>query len=150
VWQTGSKPIAVYKDEDGNITKRSAICPHMKGVVCWNKAERTWDCPVHGSRFSAQGVCVDGPSKANLGPAEGWNESDHAAKANLGPANEWNESGHRAKASPGPGNEWNESHHTAKANVGPANEWNESHRTAKGSPGPANAWNEHDHRAKKA
>jgi glycine/D-amino acid oxidase-like deaminating enzyme/nitrite reductase/ring-hydroxylating ferredoxin subunit len=81
---TGDKPIAVYKDETGNVTRRSAICPHMKGVVCWNKSERSWDCPVHGSRFSPQGVCVDGPSKANLGPADETSigtESDHAAKA---------------------------------------------------------------------
>jgi Rieske Fe-S protein len=59
-------PVAVYKDEQGNVTKMSAICPHMKGVVCWNPAEKSFDCPVHGSRFSTTGVCVNGPSKSNL------------------------------------------------------------------------------------
>ncbi|KAK1580363.1 FAD dependent oxidoreductase [Colletotrichum navitas] len=63
-----SKPVAVYKDENGNVTKVSALCPHMKGVVCWNSVEKSWDCPVHGSRFSAEGVCVEGPSKGNLEP----------------------------------------------------------------------------------
>ncbi|GKT60184.1 FAD dependent oxidoreductase [Colletotrichum tofieldiae] len=63
-----SKPIAVYKDENGKVTKVSAICPHMKGVVCWNSVEKSWDCPVHGSRFSTEGVCVEGPSKGNLEP----------------------------------------------------------------------------------
>lgn len=66
---TTSLPIAVYKDDQGNVTKLSALCPHLKGVVCWNKAEKSWDCPNHGSRFSPQGLCVDGPSKGNLPPA---------------------------------------------------------------------------------
>ncbi|KAM7214637.1 FAD dependent oxidoreductase domain containing protein [Rhypophila decipiens] len=65
-----SKPMAVYKDENGNVTKFSAICPHLKGVVCWNAAEKSFDCPVHGSRFSKEGVCVIGPAKANLSPAD--------------------------------------------------------------------------------
>ncbi|KFA70547.1 hypothetical protein S40285_08376 [Stachybotrys chlorohalonatus IBT 40285] len=59
-------PVAVYKDEQGNVTKMSAVCPHLKGVVCWNPAEKSFDCPVHGSRFSTTGVCVNGPSKGNL------------------------------------------------------------------------------------
>ncbi|KUI68572.1 Putative Rieske 2Fe-2S iron-sulfur protein YhfW [Cytospora mali] len=62
-------PIAVYKDEDGKVTKTSALCPHLKGVVCWNQAEKSFDCPIHGSRFSPQGLCVNGPSKSNLPPA---------------------------------------------------------------------------------
>ncbi|KAL0942700.1 FAD dependent oxidoreductase [Colletotrichum truncatum] len=65
-----SKPIAVYKDESGKVTKVSALCPHMKGVVCWNGVEKSWDCPVHGSRFSKDGLCVEGPSKGNLEPVK--------------------------------------------------------------------------------
>lgn len=65
-----SKPIAVYKDESGNVTQYSALCPHLKGVICWNGVEKSWDCPVHGSRFSKEGVCVEGPAKANLSPAD--------------------------------------------------------------------------------
>ncbi|KAI1818562.1 FAD dependent oxidoreductase [Poronia punctata] len=64
-----SKPIAVYKDENGQVTKMSALCPHMQGVVCWNPVEKSWDCPVHGSRFGEKGLCVQGPAKANLPPA---------------------------------------------------------------------------------
>ncbi|KAI0127649.1 FAD dependent oxidoreductase [Xylariales sp. AK1849] len=63
---TASKPLAIYKDENGQITKLSAFCPHMQGVVCWNQSEKSWDCPVHGSRFSAKGLCVMGPAKGNL------------------------------------------------------------------------------------
>jgi glycine/D-amino acid oxidase-like deaminating enzyme/nitrite reductase/ring-hydroxylating ferredoxin subunit len=65
-----SKPIAVYKDENGNVKKFSALCPHLHGVVCWNSTEKSWDCPVHGSRFSKDGVQIIGPSKAGLGPVD--------------------------------------------------------------------------------
>jgi glycine/D-amino acid oxidase-like deaminating enzyme/nitrite reductase/ring-hydroxylating ferredoxin subunit len=65
-----SKPLAVYKDEGGQIHKFSALCPHLKGVVCWNTAEKSWDCPVHGSRFSKDGVQLCGPAKAGLAPAD--------------------------------------------------------------------------------
>jgi len=63
-----NKPLAVYKDEGGQIHKFSALCPHMKGVVCWNSAEKSWDCPVHGSRFSKDGVQLCGPAKMGLNP----------------------------------------------------------------------------------
>lgn len=42
----------------------------MKGIICWNAAEKTFDCPVHGSRFSSEGICVNGPAKANLSPID--------------------------------------------------------------------------------
>ena len=64
------KPLAVYKDEGGEVHRFSALCPHLQGVVCWNDAEKSWDCPVHGSRFSKDGVCVMGPAKAGLVPAD--------------------------------------------------------------------------------
>lgn len=69
------KPLAVYKDEQGGVHKFSALCPHLKGVVCWNKAEKSWDCPVHGSRFSREGVQIIGPAKAGLTPADESGES---------------------------------------------------------------------------
>ncbi|EMC93179.1 hypothetical protein BAUCODRAFT_150541 [Baudoinia panamericana UAMH 10762] len=59
-------PMAVYKDDEGKVHKFSALCPHLKGVVCWNRSEKSWDCPVHGSRFSKDGICVMGPSKGGL------------------------------------------------------------------------------------
>lgn len=66
-------PVAVYKDEGGKTHEYSAVCPHMKGVVCWNPAEKSWDCPVHGSRFSKEGICLNGPAMSNLAPVnEAW------------------------------------------------------------------------------
>lgn len=67
---TTKTPMAVYKDDEGGVHKFSALCPHLKGVVCWNRSEKSWDCPVHGSRFSKDGICVMGPSKGNLPPAD--------------------------------------------------------------------------------
>jgi len=64
------KPTAIYKDDAGKTHSFSALCPHMKGVVCWNRTEKSWDCPVHGSRFSKDGVCVIGPAKGNLEPMD--------------------------------------------------------------------------------
>ncbi len=53
---------AVYKNEGGAASIVSAICPHMGCVVHWNSAERSWDCPCHGSRFSTDGEVLEGPA----------------------------------------------------------------------------------------
>ncbi|UDD55865.1 hypothetical protein AFCA_003450 [Aspergillus flavus] len=70
-----SAPMAVYKDEGGQTHRFSAICPHMKAVLSWNAAEKSWDCPVHGSRFSCDGVCVEGPAKSNLTPLDDFSKT---------------------------------------------------------------------------
>jgi glycine/D-amino acid oxidase-like deaminating enzyme/nitrite reductase/ring-hydroxylating ferredoxin subunit len=66
IMNIGSDKMAVYKDTNGKIFKYSAICPHLKCVVEWNKAERTWDCPCHGSRFDAKGNVINGPALKGL------------------------------------------------------------------------------------
>ena len=63
--RNGTK-VAVFRDESGATTLRSAICTHMGCVVAWNTAERTWDCPCHGSRFKPNGDVISGPAEAPL------------------------------------------------------------------------------------
>ena len=62
----GVGKVAVYRDEGGNVHKRSAVCPHLGCVVAWNSSEQTWDCPCHGSRFSAEGRVYQGPANSDL------------------------------------------------------------------------------------
>ncbi len=59
---------AVYKNNRGEVTILSPICPHMGCTVHWNKAEKTWDCPCHGSRFDKKGEVIEGPSWKGLEP----------------------------------------------------------------------------------
>jgi glycine/D-amino acid oxidase-like deaminating enzyme/nitrite reductase/ring-hydroxylating ferredoxin subunit len=62
--------MAVYRDARGAVTKKSAICTHMGCHVGWNEAERTWDCPCHGSRFKTDGTVIAGPAESPLGDAD--------------------------------------------------------------------------------
>jgi glycine/D-amino acid oxidase-like deaminating enzyme/nitrite reductase/ring-hydroxylating ferredoxin subunit len=62
----GLDKIAVYKDADGTVHTCSGICPHMGGVLQWNNDEKTFDCPLHGSRFTAYGEVINGPANCGL------------------------------------------------------------------------------------
>jgi nitrite reductase/ring-hydroxylating ferredoxin subunit len=64
----GLRKIAAYRDESGALIELSAACPHLGGVVRWNAAEKTWDCPCHGSRFSCMGGVINGPALSGLEP----------------------------------------------------------------------------------
>lgn len=62
----GKGKLAVYRDAAGQFHTRSAICPHLGGVVRWNPAEKSWDCPCHGSRFDCYGKVLHGPAIRSL------------------------------------------------------------------------------------
>lgn len=66
----GLSLVACYRDPTGIVHECSAACPHLGGVVQWNSAEHTWDCPCHGSRFDAFGKVINGPAVSPLSPAE--------------------------------------------------------------------------------
>lgn len=66
VIREGLHKLAVYRDEAGHFHRLSAVCPHLKCVVHWNSAERSWDCPCHGSRFNRFGEVINGPAVAGL------------------------------------------------------------------------------------
>jgi Rieske Fe-S protein len=61
--------LAVYRDPAGFCHARSAKCTHLGGVVQWNPAESSWDCPCHGSRFDAEGKVIAGPANDDLAEA---------------------------------------------------------------------------------
>ncbi len=60
------KKVAVYRDDSGELHSVSPVCTHMKCDVAWNDAERTWDCPCHGSRFTPDGDVLNGPAREPL------------------------------------------------------------------------------------
>lgn len=67
---SGEAKIAVYRDRKGNLVTLSAKCTHMGCTVKWNPAERTWDCPCHGSRYRPTGEVVNGPATKPLEKAD--------------------------------------------------------------------------------
>jgi nitrite reductase/ring-hydroxylating ferredoxin subunit len=66
ILRRGLKKWAVYRDEGGHLHECSAVCPHLEGIVAWNAAEATWDCPCHGSRFDRFGKVIQGPAISDL------------------------------------------------------------------------------------
>jgi glycine/D-amino acid oxidase-like deaminating enzyme/nitrite reductase/ring-hydroxylating ferredoxin subunit len=62
VMNLGRGKIAVWKGNDGKPHAVSASCTHEGCTVTWNNADRTWDCPCHGSIFSAAGSVIHGPA----------------------------------------------------------------------------------------
>jgi glycine/D-amino acid oxidase-like deaminating enzyme/nitrite reductase/ring-hydroxylating ferredoxin subunit len=53
---------AVYRDPNGVVHGVSARCTHLGCLVRFNAAERSWDCPCHGSRFDVDGSVLEGPA----------------------------------------------------------------------------------------
>jgi glycine/D-amino acid oxidase-like deaminating enzyme/nitrite reductase/ring-hydroxylating ferredoxin subunit len=66
ILRRGLTKVAAYRDESGLLHEHSAICNHLGCIVHWNSAEKTWDCPCHGSRFDKLGVVINGPANQNL------------------------------------------------------------------------------------
>ncbi|MFJ8670293.1 FAD-dependent oxidoreductase [Streptomyces sp. NPDC093600] len=62
VLRVAGRPCAVYREESGSLHSVSAVCTHMGCLVAFNPAERTWECPCHGSRFGVDGEVIQGPA----------------------------------------------------------------------------------------
>lgn len=61
----GGLPVGVSTVE-GVTRAVDAVCPHLGGVLAWNDADCTWDCPLHASRFTAEGTRIEGPALHDL------------------------------------------------------------------------------------
>lgn len=71
VLRRGVTKVAAYRDEEGALHERSAVCTHLGCVVAWNSFEKSWDCPCHGSRFHREdGHVVNGPAISGLAEAK--------------------------------------------------------------------------------
>ena len=64
--RVGAKKVAAYRDPQGTMHLMSPVCPHLGCYVHWNEAEKSWDCPCHGSRFTCEGKVIEGPALKNL------------------------------------------------------------------------------------
>jgi glycine/D-amino acid oxidase-like deaminating enzyme/nitrite reductase/ring-hydroxylating ferredoxin subunit len=63
--------VAASRDADGTVHAVSPVCTHLGCRVAWNRAERSWDCPCHGSRFGPDGRVLQGPAVRPLAPRAG-------------------------------------------------------------------------------
>jgi glycine/D-amino acid oxidase-like deaminating enzyme/nitrite reductase/ring-hydroxylating ferredoxin subunit len=70
IMRHGLSKIAVYRDESGQLHRRSATCTHAGCVVHWNPFEKCWDCPCHGSHFAPDGTAINGPAVEPLADVE--------------------------------------------------------------------------------
>lgn len=61
----GKKPVG-ETIIDGRPCQVSLVCPHMGAILAWNDSEESWDCPLHGSRFEADGTLIEGPATTDL------------------------------------------------------------------------------------
>ena len=62
VVQGDGERVGAYRDEGGRLHAVSLVCTHLGCHVSWNPAERSWDCPCHGSRFGVDGEVLQGPA----------------------------------------------------------------------------------------
>lgn len=66
VVELGGQKTAVYKDEQGSVTKLSPVCTHLGCIVEWEDDSKHWICPCHLSKFEATGERIEGPARKDL------------------------------------------------------------------------------------
>ncbi|MDQ2678556.1 MAG: FAD-dependent oxidoreductase [Actinomycetota bacterium] len=64
--EVDGEKLAAHRDDAGALHLVSARCTHLGCLVAWNAAERSWDCPCHGSRFDCDGAVLTGPATLDL------------------------------------------------------------------------------------
>src|SRR5699024_6103380 len=62
VYKSDGERIGVFKDDEGKLHFVDTTCTHMGCELNWNSAEKSWDCPCHGSRFTYGGDIIQGPA----------------------------------------------------------------------------------------
>jgi glycine/D-amino acid oxidase-like deaminating enzyme/nitrite reductase/ring-hydroxylating ferredoxin subunit len=66
VLRDGFGKAGVFRADDGTLHAVSLRCTHLGCLLRFNRAERSWDCPCHGSRFDVNGAVLEGPASRPL------------------------------------------------------------------------------------
>jgi menaquinol-cytochrome c reductase iron-sulfur subunit len=64
------KAVYITKNQAGQLSVLTSICPHLGCTVPWNKEKKQFICPCHGGTFSADGSRVSGPSQRGMDTLE--------------------------------------------------------------------------------
>lgn len=78
VVEIDGRKVAAYRNDEGELSLHSAVCTHLKCIVTWNNAEKTWDCPCHASRFDTDGSVLEGPAFDPLPPVRQGNDEEES------------------------------------------------------------------------
>jgi len=70
VVEIGGEKVAAYREESGTLRVVSPVCTHAACLVHWNGAEKSWDCPCHGGRYTPDGEVLEGPPVKRLAPVD--------------------------------------------------------------------------------
>ena len=68
--ERNGEKIGVYIDENGKTFAVKPVCTHLGCILSWNKEDKTWDCPCHGSRFDYTGKQIENPAIKDLEQVE--------------------------------------------------------------------------------
>ena len=70
ILEVNGHKVAASRDGSGVVHALDPVCTHLGCLVQFNDAEKSWDCPCHGSRFDVRGEVINGPAVKPLPPAE--------------------------------------------------------------------------------
>jgi glycine/D-amino acid oxidase-like deaminating enzyme/nitrite reductase/ring-hydroxylating ferredoxin subunit len=80
VIERDGRRVGVYKDDEGHLHIVDTTCTHMGCELNWNSAEKSWDCPCHGSRFTYDGEIIEGPAVRPLNSGKSVNTLEKVIK----------------------------------------------------------------------
>ena len=66
ILEIDGEKVGVYKDVEGKVFAVKPVCTHLGCILNWNNADKTWDCPCHGSRFDYTGKNINNPAIKDL------------------------------------------------------------------------------------
>jgi len=66
IMREGLRRVAVFRDNDGLLHRFHAVCTHLGCAISFNRAEKSWDCGCHGTRYDSHGHVIDGPALIDL------------------------------------------------------------------------------------